>query len=160
MGSDATGQVWFYAGAFAVIYVLTAIALFCNAALIHCALACHRGETPSVGDGFAAALARLPQILGWAFITATVGVALNALESALRNNLGILGSLIAVSPLVAWLTKSGQHWSTIAELLPWLAGGIVALKVLLAAWSLRAASVGGPSETAAEPATAGGHGEE
>jgi hypothetical protein len=102
MGSDATGQVWFYAGAFAVIYALTAIALFCNAALIHCALACHRGETPSVGDGFAAALARLPQILGWALIAATVGVALNTLESALRNNLGILGSLLGGLFEFAW----------------------------------------------------------
>ena len=94
LGSDATGQVAFYAVLFVALYVLTVIAVFFNVALISCCLRVHAGEEPSIRSGLAAAMARLPQILGWALVSATVGVALNALENALKNNLGFLGSLI------------------------------------------------------------------
>src|SRR6185295_20379099 len=40
------------------------------------------------------AVGRLPQILAWTFVAATVGLLLNALENFLRDRLGFLGSLL------------------------------------------------------------------
>ncbi len=59
-------SIWFYLSAFVVLYVMTAVAIFFNVALIHCALRAHAGETPSIRGGLAAAVSLLPQILGWA----------------------------------------------------------------------------------------------
>jgi hypothetical protein len=94
LGENESAQIWFYVACFAGIYVLTAVAVFFNVALIRCALACHAGEEPSVRAGLAAAMTCLPQILGWALVATTVGVALNALEGMLKDKLGFLGSLI------------------------------------------------------------------
>ena len=94
LAQNSTGQVAFYAAFFVALYVLTVIAVFFNVALIFCALRCHAGQEPSIRDGLKVAAGRLPQILGWALVSATVGVALNALESMLKENLGFLGSLI------------------------------------------------------------------
>jgi Family of unknown function (DUF6159) len=94
LGTDGSGNIWFYVGAYIAIYVLTVIAVFFNVALVHCALRCHAGQEPSVGDGIAAAMSCLPQILGWALVATTVGIVLNAIESFLKDKLGFLGSLI------------------------------------------------------------------
>jgi hypothetical protein len=94
LGSSDAGQIEFYVAAFVVIYLLTVVAVFFNVALIHCALRCHAGQEPSVRDGIAAATTRLPQILGWALVAATVGVLLHVIEGILRDKLGFLGSLI------------------------------------------------------------------
>jgi uncharacterized protein DUF6159 len=94
LGSSDAGQIWFYVAAAAVIYLLTVIGVFCNVALVHCALRCHVGQEPSVREGLAAATARLPQILGWALVAATVGALLNVIEAFLRDKIGFLGSLI------------------------------------------------------------------
>jgi hypothetical protein len=94
LGTDGSGNIWFYVAAYVAIYVLTVVTVFFNVALIHCALRCHAGQEPTVGDGLAAAVTCLPQILGWAVIATTVGIVLNALESFLKDKLGFLGSLI------------------------------------------------------------------
>jgi uncharacterized protein DUF6159 len=94
LGTDGSGNIWFYVSAFIVIYGLTVVAVFFNVALIHCALRCHAGQEPSVGDGFAAATACLPQILGWALVATTVGILLNLIEGFLKDKLGFLGSLL------------------------------------------------------------------
>jgi hypothetical protein len=93
LGDGQSGNIWFYLSAFAVLFVLTAVAIFFNVALIHCALRAHAGEQPSIRDGLAAAVGLLPQILGWALITTTIGVVLNMITDALKNYLGFLGSL-------------------------------------------------------------------
>jgi hypothetical protein len=106
LGSDTAGQVAFYAALFVALYVLTVVVVFFNVALIACCLRVHAGEEPSIGAGISAAFGRLPQILGWALVSATVGVALNVLENALKNNLGILGSLIGGLFEFAWAVVS------------------------------------------------------
>src|SRR5947209_2814769 len=58
------------------------VVIFCNAALVHCALLHFNGERPTLGDGFRAAAGRLPQILAWAVVSATVGLLLKAIENA------------------------------------------------------------------------------
>jgi hypothetical protein len=48
-----------------------------------------------------------------------------------------LVALIALTMFGQYLRNSPQLWQTMADALPWLAGGFIALKTLLAAWSLR-----------------------
>jgi uncharacterized protein DUF6159 len=94
LDSDKSPSLWFYAAGFAALYVMTAVAIFFNVALIHCALRAHAGETPSVRAGLAAAVALLPHILGWAFIATTIGIVLNMVTDALKEYLGFLGGLL------------------------------------------------------------------
>jgi MFS family permease len=95
-------SIWFYASAFAVLYVMTAVAIFFNVALIHCALRAHAGEAPSIRAGLAAAVALLPQILGWAFVATTIGVVLNIITDMLKEYLGFLGGLLGGLLELSW----------------------------------------------------------
>jgi hypothetical protein len=89
----AIAVAWYFACWFVVI--------FCNAALIACALQSAAGQLPSVGSGFAAAGRRLPQILGWSLVAATVGLAFQLLESV-NDKIGFLGELVASLVESAW----------------------------------------------------------
>jgi hypothetical protein len=102
VGSDRALQIAFYAAAAVVLYALTVVTVFFNVALMSCALACHAGEVPSIRRGLAAARSCLPQILGWALVAATVGLALTAIEGFLKDKLGIVGDLIAGLFGAAW----------------------------------------------------------
>ena len=46
------------------------VIIFFNSALISCAIIRFKGGTPTVSDGFQAAVARLPQILAWSLVSA------------------------------------------------------------------------------------------
>jgi uncharacterized protein DUF6159 len=83
-----------YAVAFAFYFVCSFIVIFFNAALVFCAMQAFAGRTPSLRAGLATAAGRLPQILGWTLVAATVGVLLNALENTLRNRLGFIGAML------------------------------------------------------------------
>lgn len=61
-------------------YVATAISIFFNVALASCAARSLEGEDTKVGEGVAAASARLPQILGWAVIAFVAGLILRVLD--------------------------------------------------------------------------------
>jgi hypothetical protein len=102
LGDAQAGNIWFYLSAFALLYVLTAAAIFFNVALIHCALRAHAGEEPSVRDGLSAAVGLLPHILGWALVATTVGVLLSMLQDAIENYLGFLGKLLGGLLQLSW----------------------------------------------------------
>lgn len=70
-----------YAILFAYYFVNYFVIVFFNSALISCAIIRFHGGNPTIADGLGAATARLPQILGWAAVSATVGVVLKAIES-------------------------------------------------------------------------------
>ncbi len=91
-----------YVVAFLFYFVTSFIAIFFNAALVSCALEAFAGRTPTVGGGLSAALRRLPQILAWSLVAATVGLALNIVQSLLREKLGFLGSLLGGLMDLAW----------------------------------------------------------
>ena len=78
---DPTFQVLSWVGLFLFYFVNYFIIVFFNSALVACAIIRFRGGDPTVSDGLSAAAARLPQILGWAFVSATVGIILRAIES-------------------------------------------------------------------------------
>jgi hypothetical protein len=71
------------------LYVLAYfVVIFFNSALVAAALDRLRGGEPDVGSGLRAAQARLPAIIGWALIAATVGLLLQALRGRTDNPLG------------------------------------------------------------------------
>jgi hypothetical protein len=84
---------WVYPVAFAFYFCTYFVMIFCNSALISCALMRFHGQQPSVGDGFRMALSRLPQIFAWALVSATVGMLLKAIENA-HEKVGYYVSLI------------------------------------------------------------------
>jgi Family of unknown function (DUF6159) len=65
---------------FAFYFVNYFVITFFNSALIACAVIRFRGGDPTLADGFRASMNRLPQIAGWALVSATVGVILKAIE--------------------------------------------------------------------------------
>ena len=77
-----------WAALFVFYFVCTFIMVFFNAALIFCAMQSFAGKEPSLRAGLATAAGRLPQILAWSFLAATVGLVLNAIQNFLRTNSG------------------------------------------------------------------------
>ena len=90
--------VWVYGVLFAYYFCTYFVIVFCNSALVSCALLRFNGETPRLADGFRMALARLPQIFAWALVSATVGVLLQAIEAAHEK----VGEIVAAVLGTAW----------------------------------------------------------
>jgi ABC-type multidrug transport system fused ATPase/permease subunit len=86
--------IWFWVLLFAFYFCNYAVMYFFNAALIHCALFHFRGIPIRVGDGLRAALHRLPLLLAWALVSATVGVLLRMLESSHEKVRGLIDRLL------------------------------------------------------------------
>jgi hypothetical protein len=82
------------------LYYLTiySVVIFCNVAVVAGALIRLEGGEPSLGDGFSAAFDRLPAIIGYAAIAATVGMVLRYLS----ERTGIIGRLVLGGLGVAW----------------------------------------------------------
>ncbi|MCY3784446.1 MAG: DUF6159 family protein [Chloroflexi bacterium] len=85
-------------------FVLAFVVIYFNSALIGAAMIRLAGGDPTVGDGLRMANKRLPQILGWALISATVGLILQVLRSQSRDNM--LGQIVLslVGGVWAYLT--------------------------------------------------------
>jgi len=96
---DGEGQLawWVYPTLFAFYYCNYFVVIFFNSALVSCALMRFNGEQPTLGDGFRAAWARLPQIALWALVAATVGILLKMIESNRR-----VGRFVAAILGTAW----------------------------------------------------------
>lgn len=77
------------------------VIIFFNAAMIACVNIRFAGGNPTIGDGLRFSISRLPQILAWAGVTATVGFVLGQLEKKSEGIskflLGFLGAAWAVS---------------------------------------------------------------
>lgn len=79
-----------YAILFAFYFVNFFVISFFNAALIACAINHFNGEETSVGTGLRIAASRLPQIIGWSLVAATVGVLLRFIS----ERSGIIGRIV------------------------------------------------------------------
>ncbi|GAB3358913.1 DUF6159 family protein [Lysobacter tyrosinilyticus] len=77
---------------FAFYFCQYAVILFCNCALVGAAMIRLDGGDPTLADGFNAAKARLPAILGYAAIAATVGLVLKRMKDDDNLLVRILGS--------------------------------------------------------------------
>lgn len=80
-----------YVVLFAFYFANYFVVVFFNSALVACAIMQFKGEKPTLGAGLAAAVSRLPQILAWSAVSATVGMILGAIES--RSEL--VGKIVA-----------------------------------------------------------------
>jgi hypothetical protein len=79
------------------------IVIFFNTALVAAALERLRGGDPNVRSGLRAASAHLPAILGWALISATVGLILQMLRDKMDNMIGRI-ALSIVGGVWAYMT--------------------------------------------------------
>ncbi len=95
--NNAQPPIWFWAFLFAFYFCSYFVIIFCNAALISSALMRFNGESATLGDGFAAAASRLPQIFAWALVSATVGLILRAIENAHEKAGRIISALLGTA---------------------------------------------------------------
>ena len=78
------------------------VVVFFNAAIVSCATLRMSGGNPTVGDGFRAAASRLPVILGWVLLSATVGLILRMIEDRSEK----IGQIVAGLLGMAWTVVS------------------------------------------------------
>lgn len=97
-GNGKDVPLWVYPVLFAFYFCNYFVIVFCNSALIGCAILRFNGEEATVGDGFRIAFSRLPQILAWALVSATVGLLLKAIENAHER----VGQFISAILGTAW----------------------------------------------------------
>ncbi len=88
----------FYVWMFCLYVVQYFVVIFFNTALIGCAIVLLGGGHPTVWDGLKLAVSRIGAILGYAIISATVGVLLQVVA----EKLGFVGRLIAGGLGLAW----------------------------------------------------------
>jgi hypothetical protein len=96
--NDTLGQIVGLIVLFLFYVVQYTVIIFANSALIGAAMIRLRGGDPTVGDGFRIAFGHLGSILGYAVISATVGVILNQLSQ--RG--GVLGRIASGLVGLAW----------------------------------------------------------
>ncbi len=92
----------FYLFLFAFYVVQYFVIIFFNSALIGAAMIRLNGGDPTVADGFRIAMSKLPTILGYAVIAATVGVILRALQ----ERAGFIGRFVIGLIGLAWTVAS------------------------------------------------------
>ena len=98
-GEPTTGQtIAGIALGFMFYFTTYTVIIFSNVALVGAAMIRLRGGDPTVGDGFRIASQHIGAILGYAAISATVGMILNAM----RNEDNILSKIVASFLGTAW----------------------------------------------------------
>lgn len=73
-------QVLYYAKLFSFYFCNYLVIIFFNSAIVGCAALRIQGQDPTIGDGFRMAAVRFPSIIGWALVSATVGLILRLIE--------------------------------------------------------------------------------
>jgi len=92
------GELFFYGALFLFYLVSYFVVIFFNTALVSCVNARLQGREMSVGEGISNAMKHLPAILGWALISATVGIILHLV----RERGGIIGQIASALVGGAW----------------------------------------------------------
>lgn len=87
-----------YSGGFLFYLVLYTVMFFFNTGLVGAALIRLDGGDPTVGDGMSIAIKKLPAILGYAAISATIGMVLRAIE----ERVGVLGRIVVGLIGMSW----------------------------------------------------------
>ncbi len=96
-GAAAPANLLFYALMFLFYFTTYFIIIFFNSALVACAIIRLKGGDPVLRDGIGAAMARLPQIVAWALVSASVGLILKIVESRSERVGRILSSLLGMA---------------------------------------------------------------
>jgi hypothetical protein len=96
---------------YAFYFVSYTVMLFFNSALISVALKRLDGESAGVSEGLQMALARLPAILGYAIIAATVGTVLRAIQ----ERVGFIGRIVIAIVGAAWTVATAMTLPVLIE---------------------------------------------
>jgi len=92
------GSIGDYVITFVYYLICYFVIVFFNVGLVHCTRLYLKGEPMKFSDGINYSLKRIPVILGWAALAATVGLLLKAIQ----ENSGTLGKIIAGVIGVVW----------------------------------------------------------
>jgi hypothetical protein len=84
-GGNGPRDPLIYVILFAFYFANYFVIIFFNSALVACTIIRFNGGEATIGDGLKAAAARLPQILGWALVSATVGLILRMIEDRVEK---------------------------------------------------------------------------
>lgn len=127
---DTGMPIFGYAVLFLFYIVQYSVVYFFSTALVGAALIRLRGGDPTVKDGFDIAKKRIPQILGWAALSATVGLILNMVSDSSEKNGKGIGQIIS--------SILGAAWNVVTFLVvPILAAeGLGPIEALKRSWEL------------------------
>lgn len=96
-----TNEIFAYSALFVFYLISYFIIVFFNVALVHCARMIFDGQTPSIKEGLSFSGTRVGTIISWAFLSATVGVILQAIEERLgwigQIVVGLLGAVWSIA---------------------------------------------------------------
>jgi hypothetical protein len=101
LGMTQAGPVAYYGLLFLFYVASYFVVIFFNTALISCVSAKLNGKDMSIGEGLSNAAKHLPAIIGWAIVSATVGLVLHILE----ERSGLVGQIV--------LSLIGGVWSLV-----------------------------------------------
>lgn len=101
-GNSMSGNPFYYVWLFGFYFVNYFVIAFFNSALVACAWNRFNGEDTSVRAGLRVAVKRLPQILGWTLVNATVGVLLRMIS----EKSGSIGKYVVGLIGLAWTIAS------------------------------------------------------
>ena len=101
LGMTQAGPLAYYGLLFLFYVASYFVVIFFNTALISCVSAKLNGKNMSVGEGLSNATKHLPAIIGWAIVSATVGLILHILE----ERSGLVGEIV--------LSLIGGVWSLV-----------------------------------------------
>lgn len=91
-----------YVIAFVYYVIVYFIMIFSNAALVGATMKRLQGGDPTFSEAWNIAMSRADKIFGWAIISATVGMILQAIENAARERAGFIGQIIVGMIGFAW----------------------------------------------------------
>jgi len=91
-------KVMYYGTLFGYYFINYLVITFFNVAIVACAIERMRGGSPDLSFGFREALARMHLIVGWALLSATVGLVLRVIEDRSK----LIGKIVAGLLGVAW----------------------------------------------------------
>lgn len=99
-GTDSLNEAnpWHFVVLYPLLVILTLVGSFANAMIVSIADARLRSEPISVREAFSANVGRLPLLIGWSLLSATVGLFLRLLE----ERLPIAGRIAVAIVGVAW----------------------------------------------------------
>jgi hypothetical protein len=92
------GSVTDYAIVFLFYLVAYFVIIFFNVGLVHCTRIYLEGGTPQFNDGVKFSMTRLPTILGWSALSATVGLIIKAVQ----ENTGTVGDILSSIVGIIW----------------------------------------------------------
>jgi hypothetical protein len=95
-------QVMYYGALFCFYFANYFVITFFNAAIMACAVSRLQGGEPTIGYGFSVAMSRIHLILGWALLSATVGLVLRIIEDRSKR----VGEVVAGLLGMAWTITS------------------------------------------------------